>query len=194
LARAADISVPQRYGAVAIVLHWALAAALAWLFWRGWTMVDMDLSPDKFTAYATHKSLGLTVFAAALFRLAWRWTHPVPPLPADTPRWQHLVAHTTHYSLYGLLLLIPLSGWVLNSTTGFPLSWFGWFGLPPLTAADQAAIPLAASVHSWLGWALLALVALHVAGALQHALILRDGLLYRMLPLSLALTLTRQER
>lgn len=181
---AADHTSAQRYTVVAIALHWAIAAALAWLFWRGWTMVELPLSPEKLGAYANHKSLGLTVFAAALFRLAWRWTHPAPPLPAGTPGWQHLVAHATHYSLYALLLLIPLTGWVLNSTTGFPLSWFGMLQLPALTAADEATKPLATFAHVWLGRALLALVVLHVAGALQHALFLRDGLLHRMLPLS----------
>lgn len=171
-----------RYGAVAIAFHWLIAAALVALYWIGWSMTDLPLGPDKLTAYALHKSIGLTVLVAAAARLLWRATHRPPALPADMAPWQRIVAAATHWSLYALLLLIPLSGWFLNGTTGFPISWFGLVGVPNLVAADPGMKDLAAEVHEFFGKVLLALVALHVAGALHHHFVLRDAILTRMLP------------
>ncbi|GIL41228.1 cytochrome b [Roseiterribacter gracilis] len=171
-----------RYGAVAIGLHWLIAAALVALFWIGWEMTDLDLGPDKLRLYALHKSIGLTVLLAVVVRLLWRATHRPPALPADIARWQHTVSAITHWSLYALLLLIPLSGWLLNGTTGFPISWFGQFGVPNLIGADPSLKDTASFVHETFGKILLALVALHVAGALHHHFVLRDAVLTRMVP------------
>lgn len=171
-----------RYGTVAIFLHWLVAAALVALYWIGWSMTGIDLGPDKLRLYALHKSIGLTVLLAALVRLAWRATHPAPALPATVAPWQRKISTATHAALYALLLLIPLSGWVLNGTTGFPLAWFGLVQLPNLVAAAPDLKATAADVHELFGKLLLGLVALHVAGALHHHFVLRDGVLARMVP------------
>jgi cytochrome b561 len=171
-----------RYGTVAIALHWAVAAALVAQYWIGWKMVDLPLSPAKLQQYALHKSIGLAVLLAVVLRLLWRLTHPAPPLPQDIAPWQRKFATVTHWSLYALLFLIPLSGWVLNGTTGFPLTWFGLVPVPNLVAADAALKPVATLVHEAFGKLLLALLALHVAGALHHHFVLRDAVLTRMVP------------
>lgn len=174
--------VQTRYGAVAIALHWLVAAALVALYWIGWEMVDLPLGPDKLRLYALHKSIGLTVLLVAIARLLWRATHRPPALPADIAPWQKTVSAITHWSLYALLLLIPLTGWVLNGTTGFPLSWFGVVSVPNLVGAMPDWKNSAAFVHEFFGKILLALVALHVAGALHHHFVLRDAILTRMVP------------
>ncbi len=178
-----SLQAQTRYGAVAIGLHWLIAAALVALYWIGWTMTDLDLGPDKLRLYALHKSIGLTVLLGVVVRLLWRVTHTPPSLPADVAPWQKTVSAITHWSLYALLLLIPLSGWLLNGTTGFPIAWFGTFAVPNLISADAGWKDTAAMVHELFGKFLLALVALHVAGALHHHFVLRDAVLTRMLPI-----------
>jgi cytochrome b561 len=145
-------------------------------------MVDLALSPDKLRLYALHKSIGLTVLLVVVVRLLWRVTHAPPALPADIAPWQKKVSAITHWALYALLLLIPLSGWLLNGTTGFPIAWFGTFAVPNLIAANPPLKDTAELVHAVFGKILLGLVALHVAGALHHHFVLRDVILTRMVP------------
>lgn len=174
--------VPARYSIVAILLHWAVAAAIVALVLIGWNMVDLPLSPRKLELYALHKSIGLTVLGLAVLRLAWRWLRRPPP-PDPMPRWQEQAAAWAHRLLYALLFLLPLTGWLFNSIVGFPLSWFGFVTLPPLAPALPAWREASADLHHWLGWILIVVVALHAAGALHHQFILRDATLWRMLPL-----------
>lgn len=190
------------YTAVAIVLHWAIAAAIVANVLLGWWMHEAIEAPQTaaraFVGYQVHKSIGLSVLALSLARLAWRLAHPPPALPARMPAWEKRVARAVHWTFYGLLLLIPLSGWLYVSAgwsheTGRPLSaptiWFGLFEVPHLFGLDRAAPALRASIaaaaietHEALVWAMLALLVLHVAAALKHWLIDRDEVLAHMAP------------
>jgi cytochrome b561 len=130
-----------------------------------------------------HKAIGITVLALTVLRVAWRLVHRPPPLPAFTPAWERGVAHATHWTLYVLLLVMPLSGWAMVSGPEGrrPLTWLGVADLPylPVSGATAGA---GHEAHELLGWLMLALVVLHVAAALRHHLILRDSILLRMLP------------
>jgi cytochrome b561 len=173
---------PTRYGAVAIALHWIIALSILGLMGVGVWMTDLKPSPRTFEIYALHKSAGLLVLALAAFRLIWRVTHRPPALPASTPRWQAWAAGATHAALYALMLALPITGWLQHSAAGYPLRWFGLFKVPALIGRDREALAFWQQWHEWLAWALAALILLHVAAALKHHFLDRDGLLGRMWP------------
>lgn len=172
----------DRWGAVSQVLHWAILVLLVWIAWLGLGMVDMPNTPAKIGTYALHKSLGLTLLALVAARLAWRLYAGAPSPVVGTPRWQARIASLTHVALYGLMFAIPLSGWLFNSASGYPLQWFKRFNLPALSGRDQGLADVAAGIHEYGFWLLVALVALHAAAALYHHVAQRDDTLTRMLP------------
>jgi cytochrome b561 len=174
---------PRDYwGRFSIALHWLTFALVLALATIGLVMTEMDAGTDKVQVYSLHKSLGLTVLFLTALRLLWRLFDRRPAPLAATPRWQHALASLTHFALYALLLLVPLSGWWFNSTAGFPLRWFGLFRLPALGAFDRAAKHQAEDTHEFLFWLLAATVAVHAAAALWHHYRRRDRTLARMLP------------
>ncbi|MDO7834039.1 YceI family protein [Sphingobium sp. HBC34] len=169
----------QRYNRAAIVLHWAIAALLAFQISVGWALED--LGARGFALYQLHKSVGMTVLALTLARIAVRYWKPRPAKLEGG--WQGALASGVHVGLYAFMLGAPLTGWALVSTAKVkvPTLIFGTIPLPhlPLPAAAHG---LAENGHGLLAWLGIALVALHVAGALRHHLLMRDGLIWRMVP------------
>jgi len=170
---------PPRYSPVAIALHWLLAAALAASFFVGVFMSDLAASPLKLRLYNWHKWAGITILSLSALRLAWRLTHAPPPDVA-MPHWQRSVAHLTHRTMYGLFFAVPLAGWAYSSAAGFPVVLFGVLPLPDFVPADKALAEAIKPVHGALAFALAGLVLAHVAAAIKHQLVDRDGLLGRM--------------
>jgi cytochrome b561 len=173
---------PQRYTGPAMLLHWLIALLIFGLFPLGLYMSDLALSPRKIELYAWHKWFGLTVLLLAVLRVLWRATHRAPPLPNSVPRWQQQAAEALHGLLYLLILAIPLSGWALSSAAGVQVVWWGVLPLPELLPKDRALAHALAITHGLLNYTLAALVVMHVAAALKHQFIDRDGVLLRMLP------------
>ena len=116
-----------------------------------------------------------------LVRLGWRWSQPVPALPADLPAWQHRTARTTHALLYLVLLTMPITGFLYTAMGGFPVPFFGLYDLARLVPENKPVAEGFKLAHLTLQWVLYIVVLLHVAGALQHHLIRKDGILRRML-------------
>ena len=173
----------DRWGGVSITLHWLTALMILGLVVVGFAMQELANSPTKIQVYGLHKSLGLTVLALTVLRLLWRLFAGVPQPAPGTPRWQQWASSATHGALYLILLAMPLSGWLYNSASGFPLKWFGLFALPRLSGYDADVKAFALGAHSTLFLALAAIVALHAAAALKHHYFDRDRTLVRMLPL-----------
>ena len=177
------LSTTQRWGAVARLLHWIMAAGIivngVWGLW----MVGIAPSMKKINVFALHKSIGLTLLALALLRLAWRLVDKHPKVE-PAPRWQLLAARLTHVGLYGLILAIPLSGWWFNSASGYPLQWFKHFKVPALGGRDTDLAHIALAAHQYLFWLLVAALVLHIGAALKHHFVDRDNTLTRMLPLA----------
>ena len=172
----------ERWGAVSIGLHWVVVVLVITIAALGLYMTDLPLGLFKVKVYALHKSLGLTILGLGVLRLVWTVFGGRPKaLPGD-PRWQRLAAKFTHWGLYALLLLVPLSGWWYNSVAGFGLRWFGLFQVPALGGADSALKDLAKGRHEALFYVLAGLVAVHAAAALWHHYALGDHTLRRMLP------------
>ncbi len=177
------MSTTQRYTWPAIVLHWAIALLIFGLFPLGLYMSSLALSILKIKLFAWHKWFGLTVLLLAVLRLGWRAGHRPPPLPDSIPRWQQAAAGALHWLLYLLIFAIPLSGWALSSAAGVQVVWFGVLPLPELLPKDAATAHALREVHESLNFLMAGVVALHVAAALKHHFIDRDGVLRRMLPL-----------
>ncbi|MCE5180610.1 MAG: cytochrome b [Betaproteobacteria bacterium] len=171
-----------RYTTTAIALHWLVALLIFAAFPLGLIMSDMPLSPLKLKLISYHKWLGVTVFLLVLARLAWRAVHTPPPLPETIPAWQRSAAQALHYLLYLLLFAIPLSGWLMSSAKGFQTVYLGVLPLPDLIGKDKALGDALREVHEMLNFGLLALLFGHIAAALKHQFIDRNGVLARMLP------------
>ncbi|HWS77773.1 MAG TPA: cytochrome b [Thermomonas sp.] len=172
----------DQWGSVSKALHWLVLALVLAMAWLGLTMGDLPNGPGKIATYALHKSIGITLLALVVLRLLWRLYAGAPDAIAGTTRTQDRIAAFVHWALYALLLAMPLSGWVLNSASGFPLQWFGLANLPAITGKDHDLHELAEGVHEWLFWAMVTLAVLHAAAAFQHHLFQRDATLARMLP------------
>jgi cytochrome b561 len=172
----------MRYGTVAQLLHWLVAALVLTMFGLGWYMSDLPLGQRKFDLYQLHKSLGLTIFALVVVRLAWRLGHPSPPLPTGLPAWERTAARTAHALFYVLLLVQPLIGLLQSNAANFPLVVWGAVPLPALIGSDEALAETLVGVHELVARVLLVLILLHVAAALRHHFLLKDDVLRRMLP------------
>ena len=173
-----------RYTRTAIALHWLLALLLIGLAGSGCYMANLPFSPAKLKLINWHKWVGICVLALSALRLLWRLTHRPPALPPAVleamPGWQRVAHHGVHALMYLLFFAVPLAGWAYSSAAGFPIVLFGVLPLPDWLGADKALAAGIKPLHALLAMALMALVALHVAGALKHQLIDRDGLLSRM--------------
>jgi cytochrome b561 len=169
------------YTGIAIAFHWLMALIIFIAFPLGVYMHELPLSPTKLQLYSYHKWIGITILLLAILRVTWRLSHQPPALPASLPRWQQVATHAVHHSLYLLLILIPLSGWLMSSAKGFQTVWFGILPLPDLVAKDKALGDFFQELHEVLNFALLGLVSIHILAALKHHFIDRDGILKRML-------------
>jgi cytochrome b561 len=169
-----------RYTAPAVVLHWLAALLIFVAFPLGLSMQELPLSPLKLRLYSYHKWIGITVLLLAGLRVAWRLSHRPPPLPDSIAGWQRRASAAVHGLLYLLILAIPLSGWLMSSAKGFQTVWFGVLPLPDLVGKSRELGELLEDVHAWLNYTLLALVILHVVGAIKHHFIERQSFLQRM--------------
>jgi cytochrome b561 len=172
----------DRYGAVAKAFHWLTLLMLIGSFTIAYSMVDMRISPRKLELYSWHKWVGVTIFLIVILRLAWRLRNPAPPLPPSTSPLQRRLAALSHGLLYTILIVMPLTGWVMSSARNLPLVYLGLIEIPSPFGVNEALGNVLRAVHFYLSWALLFFVGVHVLAALQHHFILRDDILRRMLP------------
>jgi cytochrome b561 len=177
-----DRNAADRYGPVAIVLHWLIAAMLGLQLLLGWWMTGLPKTPPGLRAgwFNLHKSVGITLGLLILLRLWWRWRHPPPPLPPGLASWERLAAVSTHRALYASMLLSPFSGYLGSNFTRYPIRLFG-LALPRWGHDWPAGKAAMGVLHDWSAWCLLVLLVLHIAAAFAHAL-RRDRVMARMLP------------
>jgi len=171
----------QRYGRIAIGLHWLMVVLIIGMFSIGWFMVDLPKGAERHFFFSTHKSIGLTVAMLALLRLFWRQLAHPPGIPAGMSRWKWMLAELTHGLLYVMIFLQPLTGYVSASFSGYTTKYFG-LPLPQWGWKDQVLNELFTEFHVFCSIVLLSLIILHVLAALLHLLVLKDGVFQRMLP------------
>lgn len=171
----------NRYGhfdGLARLLHWGMAVMIVAMLFVGAGMVaSLTLRPQLIDL---HRPLGIAILLLALLRLYHRWRSPPPPLPADLPRVQAIAAKASHWLLYALMLTMPLLGWSMLSAGGYPVQMVGTLQLPALVPQDAGLYATLRKAHGLLGYALFALVLMHLAAALYHAWVRRDGVFETM--------------
>lgn len=176
----------RRYTRTAMLLHWVLGLALTSVFAVGVYMADLPFSPQRLKLYNWHKWAGVTLLALSTLRLLWRATHRPPALPpaieSAMPGWQKLAHHATHGLLYVLFFAVPLIGWAYSSAAGFPIVFLGLWPLPDFVPVSKELADAIKPWHEITAFAMAGLVVLHIAGALKHQIVDRDGLVARMLP------------
>lgn len=167
------------YGQVAQLFHWVIGFGIIGMLILGNVMDDLS-DAAKPLAYSTHKSIGMILWVLALGRLLWRFTSHAPASSQNL--FLRLASNITHVLLYSLMIIAPLSGWLMSSAAGRPVFIFNWFEIPSLLAPDPKLRELFGGIHygSMIGFYIT--LALHILGALFHHYILKDNTLVRMLP------------
>jgi cytochrome b561 len=169
------------WGTLSKALHWIIVLLIINQWVLGQWAESLTGLP-KLKVLALHKSFGMTILMLAVIRLAWRWLNPVPDLGAETKPWERVLAKISHVLLYGLIFAMPLTGWLMSSAKTYSVSWFNLFAFPNLVGKDDRIYHLTLDLHHQLFTVLLAVAALHIAGALKHHFIDRNHVLKRMLP------------
>jgi cytochrome b561 len=166
------------YNRVARILHWTIGTLIIANILLG---IFHDPLGEMFAAMPLHKSIGFTVLGLSLFRLAWRITHPAPPLPAAMPGWEKAAALSLHWIFYALMIILPMTGWIFSSAAKYPLSFFGLFDIPKLDVQPKTPLQQGAhNAHVVLGYLWAVLLVGHIGAALRHHFLLKDGVLGRM--------------
>lgn len=172
------------WGLVAILFHWTMAALFFGQFWLGWYMQGIKNLVDQFNLYQWHKSFGFLILGLAVLRLLWAVTSRRPKLPETIPPGERSLARASHVALYLALVVVPLTGWAVASTSPLPIaSWFfGLFVVPSLPLGISLyAEQWWSSVHGFLAYATIFLVGVHVLAALRHHFRHKDDVLVRMI-------------
>ena len=172
----------RRYNGGAMVFHWLTAALMFAILPVAWAMVSFAREdPNRDLWYLIHKSLGVTIFAVVVLRIIWRALTKPPSLDGRLPAWEAWMARVNHLLLYAILLVMPISGYILSSASGHPVLYFGLFtipGLPENKPLAQAAV----TVHVLTQWLVYLAIVMHLLGVVWHVAFRRDGTLERMLP------------
>jgi cytochrome b561 len=175
----------RRYGAVAMTLHWLMALLLLGLVLLGLYMVglpDAGFDKKKVMLVLYHKELGILALLLVVPRLLWRAINPLPRLVEALPDWQKVVARFVHLCFYGLMFALPVTGWLMSSAAGIPVSFLGLLTLPDAVSHDDPLFRTFIEIHKWLGYALILFMLAHIGAALRHHFLFKDETLRKMLP------------
>jgi cytochrome b561 len=172
----------ERWGPVSKLLHWSIVALIIAQFVLAEAAEDLPDGIEKLATLARHKSIGMLILGLALARIAWRLASPGPKSSPTWPKWQRTASGMSHGLLYLLVLLQPLSGWLMSSAANYPVSFFGWFQFPNLLSASEQAAEFFEEFHEVLATGLLVVAIVHALAALYHHFLLKDEVLRRMLP------------
>lgn len=169
----------RHFSPLARLLHWTMAALILAMLFVGVAMVA-TVSHAHATLIALHRPLGVALLVLALIRVVVRLKNGSPALPDDMPALQRFAAKASHLVLYGLFIAMPLIGWTMLSAGGYPVMLFGAWHLPAIVPQNVDLFALLRALHTWLAFALFATVLAHIAAALFHGLIRRDGVFSSM--------------
>lgn len=172
----------DRYGVAAQFFHWLIVLLILVQFTLGRVAENLPAGFEKFVLMSRHKSLGITILALAMLRLAWRFLSRPPPPPQGLNPFLRWSGRVTHFMLYLLLFALPISGWLASSAANSPVSWWGWLTLPDLIGAGDSSFERLSGWHALMTRLLLVFAGLHVAAALLHHFYFKDNVLRRMLP------------
>ena len=177
------IGIRLRFTPLQRLLHWVMAVCILAMLFIGVGMLS-TIKPKYLTLVSIHKPLGIAILVLALIRLVVRLRYGAPTLPADLPEPVKLGARLSHYAFYVLMIGMPLLGWGMLSAAAYPVVLFGGVHLPAILPHSDGLHTLLWNAHFYLAFAFFALILLHVAAALFHALVRRDGVFEAMAPVS----------
>ena len=172
------------YPAMTRLLHWVVALMVLATMPIGVAMLQQGIArPTQDLLFILHKNGGVVILLLVLLRIGWRLATPTPPPPAALPQWQARAARLVQGALYGLLLIMAVSGYVRVRAGGFPVEMLDALGLPTLVPRSDALAETAKAIHANARFPLAALILLHVVAGLKHA-IARDGVFGRIWPIT----------
>ncbi|MEM7542178.1 MAG: cytochrome b [Pseudomonadota bacterium] len=173
---------PERYGLVTKVLHWSTALLIFGLIALGWYMVDLTYFDKWYNeSLSYHRAFGIVVLVLGIVTIAWRLFSASPHHQASLSRFEAIAATAMHHTLFLLIFLIPISGYLISTSAGKSVDMFGWFALPAVAKIPDDVRDWAIELHYYCGYGVGALAAFHAAAALKHQFIDKDGTLGRMI-------------
>ena len=172
----------NRYGIFSRLLHWTIAILILGLVALGGWMTELGYY-DRWqpTAIFWHRALGILALALAAIKIAWRFADPPPPSLAELKNWERFAAGATHRLLIAMMLLIPASGYLISTSAGATVPFFGGMEIPAMMKVGDSARDFAVLAHYWLGYGIAGLAGIHAAAALKHHFIDKNSVLKRML-------------
>lgn len=172
----------ERFGLVAQALHWIMGLLIVGMLGLGLYLEELERGPELFKLIGIHKSVGIIILALAVLRILWVFMNVSPtPLP-NHEKWEKILAKSVQGIMYLAMLGMPLSGWVLSSSAGYPVSVFGWFDMPNIVGKSEDLHEFAEEAHEYIAWVLIGAIGLHIVGAYKHKFIDKDETMERMLP------------
>lgn len=168
------------YRTPAKILHWTVAVLVLGMIPVGIMLESLPKGPVQDTFYAAHKSTGFVILLLMIARLAFRLGNRPPPPEPDMERWRVGASHAVHWSLYAILLVMPILGWAGSNAFGAPVSIYGLFTLPDIVSKDEPLSKTLLGLHGTLGLIAGALILVHIAAALHHRFVKHDAVLARM--------------
>lgn len=174
----------HHYGYIAQILHWVMAISFLGMFIVAEVMMNMTTLPTntffgqgKWALYGLHKSVGILLLLLIVLRILWKFSNPRPPILGRGI--QKILASITHVGLYGVMLALPISGYIMSSAGGYGVKVFG-YKLPDLLGTNKPLADIAHNVHHYASEAVYVLIVLHLVGALYHHYVVKDSTFIRM--------------
>ena len=172
----------ESFGLPTKLLHWLIAISIIALIWLGWYMVDLTYYDKWYNkSLSWHKSLGMLVLGAAFLKVGWQLYSPIPDTMKHLENWERICAHIMHKLLLGLMILIPVTGYLISTSNGKVVDIFGWFNIPALISKNTKVRDIAIELHYYMSYGIAVLLLGHVAAALKHQFFDKDGTLIKML-------------
>ncbi len=170
----------NKYNLVSRIFHWTMAIAIIGTLALGLYMADLEFTPEVGELYGYHKATGVLILLAFFLRIIWVYKHKAPPFPSSMKECEKKLATAAHRLLYFFMFLMPMSGWAMSSSGGYPVSVFGLFTLPSIVPKNKELFDILHEVHEYAGFALIALLVIHVAAVIYHQFVRKDNVLGRM--------------
>ncbi|WP_047047861.1 cytochrome b [Vibrio mexicanus] len=173
----------KNYNVVARAFHWVSAVVIIGMFGVGLWMVDLSYYSEWYrTAPHWHKSVGILLAGLTLFRLVWKLATPAPSVEGKP--FEQIAAKLAHLAMYGLILVIAVSGYLISTEDGRGIDVFNWFSVPGLGALFNSQADIAGEVHFYAAWSLILLAGVHALAAIKHHFIDKDDTLRKMIGVS----------
>ena len=172
----------DKFGLITRLLHWIIGLSIIFLIWLGWYMVDLTYYDKWYNSSLTwHKSLGMIVLGLALIKLGWQFYSSPPDTVGKLKPWEKTSARLMHGILLTVMVLIPVTGYLISTSDGKAVAVFSWFNIPAIISDDSRIRDLAIDAHFYLAYGTAVLVIGHIGAALKHQFIDKDSTLTRML-------------